>query len=116
MRAAAWSIRPSSFGWIASSSVTPEMTAPPANRSATSARSVTDQRGAGVAAHDVYRGAAEAAHVLEHRFQHGLKVEQAGAAVHEDEARAGPAHERARPAAVRRALEQALGIVDPLLP
>src|ERR671923_1502436 len=97
MRAAAWSISPSSFGWIAWSIVMPEISAAPANRSAASRRSVTDERRAGVAAQDVERGAAEAAHVLEQRAEHRLEVAQPGPAVHEHEAGSGAAGGRPPP-------------------
>src|SRR5215208_3263194 len=109
-------MRPSSFGWITWRSVIPDMTAAPPNRSAIRMRSVTDEGGAGVAAHHVHRGAAEAVHVLQRVLEHRREVEQARAAVHEDEARPGAPHEVARPGPVRRPLEETLGVRDALLP
>src|SRR5215212_2257538 len=110
MRAAAWSIRPSSFGWIPSSIVMPDRSAAPANRSAGTRALLTGKARAGVPPQHVERRAAEATHLLEQRTQVGLEVAEPGPAVHEDEPRAGRAHEAACLGSRHPELEQPAGI------
>src|SRR5829696_1900089 len=95
MRAAACSIRPSSFGWTPSSIVMPDKSAAPANRSAGTLALATGEARAAVPPQHVERRAIEATHVLEQRAEVGLEVAEPWPAVHEYEPRAGRAHEAA---------------------
>src|SRR5215210_6038903 len=117
MRAAAWSIRPSSFGWIPSSIVMPERSAAPANSSAGTLQALaTGEDGPRMPAQHVERGAAVGPHLLEQRPQLGPEITQAGAAVHEHEARTGGLHEMLRLRRRHLLLEERLRQANPQVP